>query len=92
MIERGRLALTLNIAEGRWNSFMELRKTDTIRVVYDHAMEVFLSEVGLDFIRQGYTNRRCPVCGNKMEWEGTYSAHTVRCKTSDCVEETVRGL
>ena len=71
---------------------MELRMTSPIEVIYDHAMEDFLGKVGLDFIRQGYTTRRCPVCGNEMEWVGTYSAHTIRCKTPECVEDTVRGL
>ena len=45
-----------------------------------------------DLIKKGFTDRKCPFCGEKLQMKGTLVSHSIECGKEDCFKYTVRGL
>ena len=45
-----------------------------------------------DLVRKGYTDKKCPFCGGKINMEGTLVSHAIFCEKKGCFKYTVRGL
>ncbi|MCL2015031.1 MAG: hypothetical protein FWG68_02155 [Defluviitaleaceae bacterium] len=53
---------------------------------------VLLLDASKDFGRFGKTDRKCSRCGNDFEHFTNNSSYQTRCKTTDCIEITSRGI
>jgi len=71
---------------------MEYVKVNTMPNAYEMGVSDFVDQVAIDYLKQGYTLKQCPVCGNAMTKIGTGNSYTIKCKTDGCIKEGYRGL
>lgn len=54
---------------------------------------IFVVEAACDYDKYGEVKRKCPICGNSMEYiPRNNGAYTIKCKTDGCVEKDCRGI
>lgn len=42
--------------------------------------------------KNGNTNKKCPLCGNTVIVEKNGTGRTIKCKSTNCFFETLRGI
>ena len=53
----------------------------------------YIAEAACDLEKYGEIKRKCPLCGNAMEYlPRKNGAYTIKCKTEGCIEKDYRGI
>ena len=52
----------------------------------------FLVSAEDDILKNGFTEKKCPRCGNDIIIEDKGASYSVRCKSDDCIIAEFRGI